>query len=160
MKVICSYCRELIGEKKPLENDRITHAMCSQCYTHFQRQLEGISLNEYLDDFDLPVLIVNGDGRMIASNSLAGDMLGKTESEIFGLLGGEAMECDFARLKEGCGGSVHCETCTIRNTVMQTMATGQTIKNARVKLRQAGRETEMIISAYFLDGIVQIVIGR
>lgn len=142
-----------------MEDHRITHGMCTDCFSHFERQLKGLSLNAYLDGFDLPVLIVNEEGRMLACNTRATEMLGKSEPEIIGLLGGEAMECDFARLAEGCGNTVHCETCTIRNTVMHTMTTGETQKSAPVKLRQAGRETELVISTYFVDGMVQIVIG-
>jgi two-component system, chemotaxis family, chemotaxis protein CheY len=134
--------------------------MCPACYAHYSRQLKGLPLNEYLDGFDCPVLIVNGDGRMLASNLLAAQMLGKSEAEIVGLLGGEAMECEFARLPEGCGNTVHCETCTIRNTVMHTMTSRDAIKDAPVKLRKNGRLIHLFMSTNYMDGLVQIVIDQ
>jgi hypothetical protein len=51
-------------------------------------------------------------------------MLGKNLSRIEGYRGGDVFECAYARLPEGCGKTVHCSGCTIRNTVIKTFATG------------------------------------
>ena len=158
MKVICSYCRRNCGEKEPLEDQRISHGMCNACYKRFTRQLNGVSLSEYLNEIDAPVLIVNRDGRNVAINRRAKARLGRTDSEVTGLLGGEVMECDFARLPEGCGKTVHCETCTIRRTVMHTLESGQELKHQPVTLRRNGREINMTISTQKIDDMVRIVI--
>ena len=85
-------------------------------------------------------------------------MLNKSDREVFGLLGGEVMECAYARLPEGCGKTVHCEACTIRNTVMAAMESGEPQMHVPVKLKQADREVEMTISTDKIDGLVRIVI--
>jgi PAS domain-containing protein len=124
MRVICSYCRAELAPKEPLEDDAITHTMCPDCLDHFGRQAEGWSLGELLDQFDVPVLAVDCDGRAIAANQATAEMVGKSRRELFGMLGGDLMECAYARLPGGCGKTIHCKACAIRNTVQKTIETG------------------------------------
>ena len=49
MKVICSYCQELIGEKAPLNDNRVSHGICKSCYEYNSKQIAGISVNEEED---------------------------------------------------------------------------------------------------------------
>ena len=56
-------------------------------------------------------------------------MLGKEMREIEKAPGGDAFECTYANQEGGCGNTVHCRTCAIRNIVMDTLATGQGYKN-------------------------------
>jgi hypothetical protein len=39
-------------------------------------------------------------------------------------MGGDAFECSYAKQDLGCGKSIHCKTCAIRNTVMDTLESG------------------------------------
>jgi hypothetical protein len=133
--------------------------MCDECRAHFERQIDGLPLDHYLDGFDTPVMIVDGEGRLVASNERAAAMCGKPQRELFGLLGGEAMECGYARLPGGCGRTVHCETCTIRNAVTATLANRQDLPHARVKLKRENQEIEMTIGTTYLDGMVRIVVS-
>ena len=110
MKMICSYCRRPCGDKEPMDDDRTSHVMCDDCFDYFERQIQGLKLDEYLDEFEAPILIVNKEGRVVALNEKAAARLEKPQKEIFGLLGGEAMECDFARLPEGCGKTRCCRS--------------------------------------------------
>ena len=93
MKILCSYCRKDMGEKMPLKDRRISHSMCSECQDYFLKQIEGLPLNKYLENFEFPVLIINADSRIIASNQAAEKMTGKPSKKITGFLGGEVMEC-------------------------------------------------------------------
>lgn len=158
MRIICSYCNTFQGEKAPLDDNRISHGMCADCYEQFERQLDGLQLVKYIDDLDSPILILNKDGRLVASNKLAAEMLGKSGREMLGLLAGEVMACDHARSPERCGNTIHCEVCTIRNTILRTMNTGLSMKNKQVKLRRNGREIDLVISTYFREGMVEIVL--
>jgi transcriptional regulator with PAS, ATPase and Fis domain len=158
MKIICSYCRRPCGEKEPLEDDRTTHGMCDDCFDHFERQAQGLKLDEYLDEFEKPILIVNKEGRIAALNKNAAARLGRPQKKIVGLLGGEAIECNFSRLPEGCGKTVHCETCTLRQTIIETLTTGKTLQNVRKTVRKNDREIDMVFSSYYVDGMVKIVI--
>ena len=52
---------------------------------------------------------------------LAEALAGKPKKVFLGLPGGKVFECAYARLPEGCGKTVHCVTCAIRNTVTSTI---------------------------------------
>lgn len=160
MKVICSYCREEIGEKEPLEDDSLSHGMCQACYEYFQEQIRGISLDEYLNKFEAPVLIVDEDGRIVATNEMAEAITGRGRSsrDLIGLLGGEVMECLYARLPEGCGKTEHCVACGIRNTVMASMENGVPQVRVPVKLQKVDKEIKMVISTTKILSLVRIVI--
>ena len=121
MKVVCSYCRKEMEERQPFREKIVTHIICPECFDYFKEQMDGLSFDAYLDKFDVPVLIVDKKGRIVASNQLASGMTGKSKSELYGLLGKEAMECVFARIPGGCGQTVHCLECSIRNSVQAVM---------------------------------------
>jgi len=158
MKIICSYCKKDVGEKEPFDDDSVSHIICSECFDYFEEQIMGLSLERYLDKFKAPIIIVDADSRILASNKMAEKMTGKSRREVFGLLGGEAMECAYARLAEGCGKTVHCETCTIRRTIMKAMDSGEPQLHAHVTLKQADREIKMTISTDKIGELVRIVI--
>jgi PAS domain-containing protein len=149
-----------MGEKEPLEDTSLTHSMCPTCYEHYNRMWEGLSLGEYLDDFEQPVIIVEGEGRVVAANQAMADMLGKSDREMYGFLGGEAMECDYARLPEGCGRTVHCKTCTIRNVVDKVRETGKSLVRQPAFLNRRDGRLDLIISAYKINSVVRVVIEQ
>lgn len=158
MRVICSYCRAELAPKEPLEDDAVTHTMCPECLDHFGRQAEGWSLGELLDQFDVPVLAVDCDGRAIAANQATADMVGKSRRELFGLLGGDLMECAYARLPGGCGKTIHCKACAIRNAVEKTMETGSPQMSVPAYLNQAdGRVNMRISTSRIPTGVVLII---
>ena len=158
MRVICSYCRGEIGEKEPLDDNRTTHSMCAECVEHFSKQWDGLKLGKYLDSFEAPVLVVNAEGRTVAANQRSADMLGKCERDLYGLLGGEVMECVYARLPEGCGRTIHCKTCTIRITLMSTMETGEPRVRVPAYLDQERGRVQLMISAFKEGSLVRVVI--
>jgi len=158
MKVVCSFCRVELGDKEPLDGDSVTHGMCDSCADHFGQQWDGLGLGEYLDRFDCPVLALNGDRRVVAANQAMADLMGKSERDVCGLLGGEAMECLYSRLPEGCGNTVHCETCTIRKTVMEVLETGESREQVPAYVDRGERRLALTISAHERDGIVVLVI--
>ena len=57
------------------------------------RQIKGLPLDDYLGEFDFPVVIINEDSRVIAANKDAERMTGKSSEKISGLLGGDGMVC-------------------------------------------------------------------
>lgn len=160
MRVICSYCRENLGTKAPLEDESITHSMCAGCEEHFRRQWEGLSMGEYLDAFDQPVVVMEGEGRIVAANLPMAELLGKPQRALFGLLGGEALECQHARLPEGCGRTIHCETCTIRRNVTRTLETGEPLERVRAYLDRDDGRIALQISTRLVEGVVQVVVEK
>jgi PAS domain-containing protein len=156
VKLVCSYCRTHLGDKPPLDDERVTHGMCPECDEHFHRQWSGLKLGEYLDAFDVPVAVVNEERRLVAANQSMADLIGKSQRDVFGLLGGEVMECVYARLEAGCGKVVHCGTCTIRRTVERTMATGESFSRVPAHVDQDGGRTHLVISTQKRDGVVEL----
>lgn len=159
MKVICSFCRKTI---RPAERGDsaldVSHGMCGPCGDYFERLWGGMPLGEYLDHLPKPVLVVNGDGRAVALNQRMAAMLGRDRAALRGLLGGEAMACVHSRLPEGCGKTVHCRECTIRNTVGRVARTRRAVQDVPAYLTtQAGR-VPMVISARPVGECVEVTV--
>lgn len=158
MRVVCSYCRKELGRKPPLEDGGVTHAMCPDCGAYFAAQWRGMSFDEYLARFDFPVVLVEGEGRVVAMNERAGAFLGRAPREVVGLLGGEAMECAHARLPGGCGKTVHCAACAIRNSLTLTHRTGRPLRRIPATLRRRDAALELLVSTTLEGQVVRVVI--
>ena len=46
MKVLCAWCKKDLGEKSPLENKSISHAICSECEARMEAQTDAIEIEE------------------------------------------------------------------------------------------------------------------
>jgi PAS domain-containing protein len=156
MKVICSYCRCDLPDKEPLDDNRVSHGMCTACADHFRRQWMGLSYSQYLDGFASPVFIVDADGRLVASNEAASAMLGKPADQISGALGGQAMECSYARLPGGCGHTEHCPACTIRRAVTAASDSGVTQVSVPVELQRDDGVVRMTLTAQKIDNVIRL----
>jgi len=156
--VVCSYCRKDMGTKPPLADGALSHGMCQACGEHFGALWGGLSWSQYLARFDYPVILVEGEGRFVGVNEAAGAMLGRSPEEVIGLLGGEAMECVYARLPEGCGRTEHCSTCTIRNTVSRTHRTGEAVNRVPATLKRRDHALSLLISTASEGNLVRVVI--
>ncbi len=132
---ICTYCRDIIGEKEPFSDPGLTHGICPTCYSQFTRQWEGYHLSDYLDQFEEPIVLFNDDARVIAFNLSYSRAYLEDGEKPRGLLGGEFLECANARLPEGCGCTIHCRDCAIRNTLETTLRTGQPQKDVPAYLK-------------------------
>jgi hypothetical protein len=158
VRIVCSYCRKDLGTKPPLADSSVTHGMCPACADHFSAQWEGMSYGEYLERFGFPVILVEGDVRVVAVNKPAGNLLGRQPSDLIGLLGGEALECAHALLPEGCGKTVCCATCTIRNTVTHTHRTGEAQRQVPATLQRKEELVNLLISTALEGKLVRVTI--
>jgi PAS domain-containing protein len=158
MRVVCSFCRKEMGTKPPLRDGSVTHGMCPGCSEHFSAQWSGMSWDQYLERFTFPVLMVEGDVRLVALNRPASAMLGRPPEELVGLLGGEALECSHSRLPEGCGRTVHCSTCTIRNTVTATQRTGKPQLRVPATLRRKEGSKALLVSTSLEGKLVRVTL--
>lgn len=129
MKRMCAWCKKDLGsnEDYAVEGD-ITHGICSLCAVQISAG-EPRSLRQILDCLEEPVFVVDSDGLMKAANNRGLKMLGKSDVDIENKFGGDVFECTYAHLEGGCGNTIHCKTCAIRNIVMDTLATGSGYKN-------------------------------
>jgi PAS domain S-box-containing protein len=75
----------------------------------------------------LMMMVVNNERRLQQVNGLATQFANRDAGEMLGLRGGEALRCmhvlDDPR---GCGFGEFCQQCVIRNTVLDTLETGET----------------------------------
>lgn len=128
MKVVCSWCGKHIRKIRSPKSRPITHSICKKCLEWLQ-QNQDQSLREYLNTFDIPIFAIDLNTRIKIANTAAQKALDKPSEELEGSDGGNAMECAYARLPEGCGNTIHCKACTIRNTVTRTFETGECFEN-------------------------------
>jgi hypothetical protein len=125
IEIICSSCQTVMKKADADAGEVCTsHGLCKTCYHHFMALL-GVPLDQYIEGLNVPTVAVTANGTIGAANEKARTMLGKAEDEIEGHLGGDVFGCRYALLPEGCGRTIHCSGCTIRNTVMDTMETGR-----------------------------------
>jgi PAS domain-containing protein len=158
VRVVCSYCRKVIRKDAGSRATDLSHGMCEACAEHFGRLWAGMGLGEYLEGIPHPVVVVEGEGRLVAANRRAGELLGRDPADLLGLLGGEAMACVYSRLPEGCGKTIHCRECTIRNAVQQVARTGKPLERQPAYLKQADGLHPLRISVRPVDELVAVII--
>ena len=160
MVVICSYCRKQIDEKEPYGDKRHSHGVCPVCYDCHIPQILGLDLSEHLDKQDSPAIIVDEEGRIIGVNLVMLSFLRKRREEVLGLLGGEMMGCRYSRMDKSCGETIHCASCTIRNTVSQSRVFETDIENVPAYLDRDTVRLHLRISAFYRERFVKLVINE
>jgi len=125
MEAICSCCGRTQGYLNPLDDKRKTHVMCANCLDYFLTIWGGSDASPDLELSVNPTFRLTVGRRMVACNSRAVAVLGKSRNTMSGLLCGEFMGCDRAHLPEGCGLTVYCESCVIRRSLAITAETGK-----------------------------------
>jgi hypothetical protein len=125
IRYICAECQIELRPPVQLdeEQEHVSHGLCRSCMAKAMNQL-GLSLSDYLNELRQPVLVIDKNARVITVNGPGQRALRKTLPEIAGYLGGEVFGCVHAEEPEGCGGTLHCLSCVIRNTVEDTYKTG------------------------------------
>jgi hypothetical protein len=134
MKRICAFCNRDLSPHTG-DDDKISHGICSSCYNHVKASM-GVDLKEYLNMLDRPVVLVDKDLHVLTANWKAHQFTDKEEPEMLGKLPGEVFECENAKLPEGCGHTVHCSGCVIRNSVNFTFQTGNPVNQHPAVLNQ------------------------
>jgi hypothetical protein len=122
VRTLCSRCRA------PLCVDTAAtlppNGMCPACAAYFDRMRRGVSLGAYLDMFELPVLVCDGDGKVVAVNSAMAARTGEEAAgSACGTQFGSVVACERSRLPGGCGKTIHCRDCTIRRMVSEVSRT-------------------------------------
>ena len=125
MKKVCAWCRKEILPESVTEEEGISHGICETCRDYFFSPQGPPTFASFLDLLSVPVIVVDEEVKVAAANEKARQLLEKSAAEIKGIRFGDAIECPYARLPEGCGRSVHCRSCAVRKTVLDTYLTGQ-----------------------------------
>jgi len=160
MKIVCSLCRKDICEIEPLSYPGSKYGTCDECHAAFAEKIKGITLDKLIDDFETPILVVDEDCRIVASNKLASNIagLGPSKRDYMGLLGGEVMKCEYADLPEGCGKTYHCVGCAIVNTVQASIEKGEPQINIPVTLKRKEGNIKLRITAEKIFSLVRIIL--
>ena len=82
-------------------------------------------ISAILDSAPMLMLLVDQDRRVVKSNRAAADFAGRGVADMIGLRAGEALRCLNSLSDGGCGSGPVCNLCLIRNTVIDTLETGQ-----------------------------------
>jgi len=165
IKVICSACGKFLEDKPadPVMDHLVSHGLCDDCALHFKAQA-GMPISDYIENIDAPVVTIAPNVTISSLNKQAMELLGKSFNEVNGEKGGDVFECEYARLPGGCGETVHCSGCTIRNTVTETLRTGKPMINIPAILNrysESGTEqVELFISTEKIGGVVFLKIDQ
>lgn len=138
MKMTCAWCHENIelddnsmGEST---EEMISHGICHKCQDNIKFQ-KGGSLQDYIETLDVPILATDAEGKVVAVNRPGEAFVEKGRNTICGHFLGDVFECAHARLPEGCGRTIHCSGCAIRQSIRSTLATGQSCINVPATLK-------------------------
>lgn len=106
------------------EEGMVSHGICEACADEFLSN-SAVPLQRYLDKLPEPVLAVDSDVLVSFLNRKAQELVGKSLEQSVQRRGGEVFECIHAASPEGCGRTIHCSGCVIRNSVATTYRTGE-----------------------------------
>lgn len=161
MQFKCSKCRSVIFDKTfETNSDRvITKGICDEC-TSYLLWPNRPEMSELLDGLDAPVVVINSLGNVNTANQKARELLQKNLPDIQGYQGGIVFECAFAKLPEGCGKTIHCDGCTIRISVMDTLQTGKSHLKIPAGLSHGTTENylqlQLLISTERINDVVML----
>lgn len=119
MTRICAWCQT---EMPSLGETIVTHGICDACANRMIGDTP-ISLQQYLEDLAIPVLVTESDLTASFANRAARERLG-----LPGVAGGrigEVFTCIHARQPEGCGRTIHCSGCAIRRSIIAAADSGK-----------------------------------
>jgi hypothetical protein len=159
MQITCAWCNCSLGEDSivpsgPLD---ISHGICPACSIRLCMN-EPVVMKEFLNKLDAPVFAINSDGLIISGNDLALQSVNKPLDDVAFELGGNVMGCVFAELPGGCGNTIHCAGCSIRNLVLSTHKTGVGFTKAPaylyVQLKKDVQKIDFQVSTERVNSIV------
>lgn len=125
IRYLCCECQAELRppEETDAKEELVSHGLCRSCLEVSMSRF-GRSLDEYLNSFAEPVLVVDQTGRIITINGMGQQVLSKPSDQIEGYLGGQVFGCLYAKEEGGCGETLHCLSCVIRTSVEETHRTG------------------------------------
>jgi signal transduction histidine kinase/CheY-like chemotaxis protein len=99
--------------------------------TERKRAEEGVrdreaQLAAIYDNAPLIMMLVDAECRVCKANKMAEECAGEDEADLIGRRGGEAWRCLHSLDDpDGCGFGPYCQACRVRDTVIDTLETGQ-----------------------------------
>ena len=159
----CAWCQsEIAGADDRDSTAPVTHGICAACLaSQFGEQAH--TLRAFLDRFDEPILLIDGDAQVRMGNKRARDLVGPGLSLINGGRIGDVVECSNAALAGGCGQQVGCMGCALRTAIAETLATGEPRRNVvqqEMVTASVSRLTDVTIATELLGEMVLLRIDE
>jgi hypothetical protein len=131
IKIVCAWCKKEIESVTTAhkENKQISHGICDDC--RFKLEYESFGLEKFIITLKKPILVMDRRVRVQSANSRAIELLQTGKEEIVDQLVGDVIQCVYSDLPGGCGKTIHCSGCTIRNSAEKTYETGQSLTNIK-----------------------------
>ena len=113
-------------------------------------------LEAIYENAPLIMLLLDSERRVRKVNRYSTEFIGVSGESVKGQRGGEVLKCiHYLDHPDGCGFGPSCEECTIRNTIQETVRTGQSFNQVEmsISLIREEEETELtfLISTSFLQ---------
>ena len=125
MRLICAWCGTNVNVSESNRLDQQTsHGICQACSDAFFSN-NGVSFQTYIDGIRIPILVVDNNTGVVGANSKACEYLGRKPERLLHQLIGPVFDCAHSRLPQGCGRTIHCSGCVIRNCILTTLNTGE-----------------------------------
>ena len=140
---MCAWCNQKISDGSA-DSIEVSHGICRPCRNYFFSE-GNRTLDKVLNCLDAPVIVVDQNAEVVSANDEALKVMDQDLEAVKGLKGGDAMECTYARLPEGCGNTIHCTACTVRGNVMKTFEEGKSLKKVPAILNRRKRESNQRI---------------
>ncbi len=152
---ITSTITEIDITVKPIfENNKITsllvegHDISNEVNARKKIEVKERELQFFFDNATSLMLLVNEKGEVIRINKTGLEIIGKENSQVLGLRGGDVINCVHTRDdKRGCGYGASCPNCDLRNSVNQTFTTqtGQTKKHGILNIHRASKTHQLYV---------------
>ncbi|MBU0673866.1 MAG: hypothetical protein KJ950_04415 [Proteobacteria bacterium] len=159
MKKICAWCRVDLSESGVDSNPdaKISHGICPACADRLMAKL-GIPLDRFLNRLEIPVVVVDRENQVRIANETA-QQLGHPPKERDGdFRPGNVFECVHATMPEGCGKTIHCSGCVIRQSIRKTFATGEKVEQTPAFLTRRNpegeQEIDLLVSTEMIEDLV------
>lgn len=158
MRRICAWCgRGLDDLETNSPTEPVSHGICAACMS-FVLDSNPKHVRDFIDRLAAPVLLVDQNVAVVDANVAASVAFRRSPEDLEGMLGGEIVECAYARLPGGCGRTVHCAACQIRGAVTHTHQTGEPVHGVEayndVRTRTGVVRRRIRLSTERVDGTV------
>jgi len=122
--VVCAWCGKILKvDSADVRSRPISHGICQLCSSKIFAEM-ATPMQEFLDSFSAPVIVVDKEFSILAAGKKALSMAGIDASQIKGLRCGDVFGCIHARKAEGCGKTSNCINCVMFDAIKHTYKTG------------------------------------
>lgn len=127
MKVKCAWCQiDIPGiDSQKVESEfPVSHGVCKDCSKLLLAEM-ATPLSEFLDTFDVPVMLVDNLNNLMVTNRIAQTTFPVKLGDVDKNKIGQILGCVHSEEPDGCGATVHCQGCVIRKSILSTDLTGK-----------------------------------